>query len=190
MTFDVVLAGVGGQGVLSLAAVLGAAAVREGRHVMQSEVHGMSQRGGAVSAHLRIADREIASALIPAATAGMVIGLEPLESLRHLPQLAADGWVVTAAAPVRNFPDYPPPDQVVRELDRLPHVVLVDADRLAHEAGLPRASNMVLAGAASRYLPLDPATLEAVIRERFAAKGESSVAQNLAAFRAGREVRP
>ena len=188
MTFDIVLAGVGGQGVLSLAAVIAAAARREGRQVLQSEVHGMSQRGGAVSAHLRIADGEIASALIPAGTARMVLGLEPLESLRHLPWLSPDGRVVTASAPVTNFEEYPPIAAVKGELDRLPRVTVVDAERLAHAAGLPRATNMVLAGAASRYMPIDAATLEAVLRERFAARGEQVALRNLAAFRAGREA--
>ena len=188
MTFDIVLAGVGGQGVLSLAAVLAAAARREGRQVLQSEVHGMSQRGGAVSAHLRIADGEIASALIPAGTARMVLGLEPLESLRHLPWLSPDGWVVTASAPVTNFAEYPPMADVMGALDRLPRVTVIDAERLAHAAGLPRATNMVLAGAASRHVPIDAATLESVLREQFAAKGEQVVVRNLAAFRAGQEA--
>jgi indolepyruvate ferredoxin oxidoreductase, beta subunit len=188
VTFDVVLAGVGGQGVLSLATIVGWSALSEGRQVKQSEVHGMSQRGGAVSAHLRVADHDIASSLIPTGTARMILSLEPLESLRHLSQLAADGWVVSATTPVRNIPDYPPLEHVISELERLPHVVLVDADRLAHGAGLTRATNMVMAGAASRRLPVGVDTMEAVIRARFEPKGAKIVEQNLAAFRAGREA--
>jgi indolepyruvate ferredoxin oxidoreductase, beta subunit len=188
MTFDIVLAGVGGQGVLSLATMIAWSALREGRHVKQSEVHGMSQRGGAVSAHLRIADRDIASGLIPAGMARMVLSLEPLESLRYLRQLAPDGWVVTATAPVQNIPDYPPLDLVMTELRGLPRTVLVDADRLARAAGLARAANMVVAGAASPHLPIEDGTIEAAIRAQFAPKGEKVVKQNLAAFRAGREA--
>jgi len=186
MTFDIVLAGVGGQGVLSAAAIIGWSAMHEGRHVTQSEVHGMSQRGGAVSAHLRIADHEIASALVPVGAAGMVLSLEPLEALRHLPLLAQDGWVVSARDPVRNVPDYPPLDAVLAEFERLPHVVLVEADHLARQAGLARATNMVVAGAASRFLPVGVETMEAFIRSRFASKGEATVERNLTAFRAGR----
>lgn len=190
MTFDLVLAGVGGQGVLSLAAAIGWSAMREGRHVKQSEVHGMSQRGGAVSAHLRIADREIASALIPAGTARMILSLEPLEALRYLPHLAPDGWVVSATTPIRNIPDYPSLQALMTELQRLPHAALVDADHLAHAAGLTRAANMAVAGAACGRLPVAAETMEAFIRMRFAAGDGKVVEQNLAAFRAGRERFP
>jgi indolepyruvate ferredoxin oxidoreductase beta subunit len=182
---DVVLAGVGGQGVLSVAALLAEAARREGLTVKQAEVHGMAQRGGAVQATLRIAAGEIASELVPRGAATMILGMEPVEALRYLDFLAPDGVLLTAADPVRNVPDYPPLEAVhdrVRALGGL----LVDADRLAREAGSPRASNVVMVGAASTRLDLPEDVLEACIRDGFAVKGERVVEINLLAFRAGR----
>lgn len=188
MKFDIVLAGVGGQGVLSVSAVIASAALDEGLDVKQSEVHGMSQRGGAVQANLRLSDRPIASDLIPSGGAALVLSMEPLESLRYLDRLSPDGTVITSVNPVANIPDYPPLDEVLAALRRLPRAVLIDSDKLAREAGSVRATNMVIVGAASRVLPLDPASLERFIARRFASKGEKVVELNLRAFRAGREA--
>ncbi len=189
MKCDIVLAGVGGQGVLSLSAVIAWSALKEGLRVKQSEVHGMAQRGGAVVANLRLADREIMSDLIPEGSAALVLAMEPLEALRYLRYLAPAGKVVSATAPVVNIPDYPPLDEVLARLRAVPGgAVLVDAERLARAAGSARATNMVIAGAASRYLPIRPETMEHFIETRFAGKGEAAVRQNLAAFRAGREA--
>lgn len=188
MKFDIVLAGVGGQGVLSVSAVIASAALDEGLDVKQSEVHGMSQRGGAVQANLRLSDRPIASDLIPSGGAALVLSMEPLESLRCLDRLSPDGTVITSVNPVANIPDYPPLDEVLAALRRLPRAVLIDSDKLAREAGSVRATNMVIVGAASRVLPLDPASLERFIARRFASKGEKVVELNLRAFRAGREA--
>ncbi len=188
MKFDIVLAGVGGQGVLSVSAVIASAALDEGLDVKQSEVHGMSQRGGAVQANLRLSDRPIASDLIPSGGAALVLSMEPLESLRYLDRLSPDGTVITSVNPVANIPDYPPLEEVLAALRRLPRAVLIDSDTLAREAGSVRATNMVIVGAASRVLPLDPASLERFIARRFASKGEKVVELNLRAFRAGREA--
>lgn len=187
MTFDIVLAGVGGQGVLSLSAIIAWSALKEGLHVKQSEVHGMSQRGGAVVAHLRLSDREIMSDLIPEGRAALVLSMEPLESLRYLRYLSPSGTVVSSTTPVVNIPDYPPLDEVLARLRALPGgAILVDAERLAREAGSAKASNMVIAGAAAALLPVRVETMEHFIETRFAAKGAAVVRQNLAAFRAGR----
>lgn len=188
MKFDIVLAGVGGQGVLSVSAVIASAAMEAGLHVKQSEVHGMAQRGGAVLAHLRLADAQIASDLIPRGRAALILGMEPLESLRYLEFLAPDGSLITSSNPVINIRDYPPVADVLEQVRRLPHAVLVDSDKLAREAGSARATNMVMVGAASRVLPLDPELLERYIATRFASKGQKVVEQNLKAFRTGREA--
>ena len=188
MKFDILLAGVGGQGVLSLSSIIAWSAMREGLHVTQSELHGMSQRGGAVVAHLRMGDAPVASSLVPRGAASLIIGLEPLEALRYLRYLAPTGAVVTARAPVQNIPDYPPIDQLLQQIRLLPDAVLVDADRLARAAGLARATNMVLAGAASHRLPLQGRTMERFIVSHFERKGPKVVQQNLAAFNAGREA--
>ena len=188
MTYDIVLSGVGGQGVLSLSAVIASAAMDAGLHVKQSEVHGMAQRGGAVLANLRLSDREIASDLIPRGRAALILSMEPLESLRYLEYLAPDGALITATTPVLNIRDYPPIDEVLARVRRVPHAVLVESEALARRAGAARATNLVMIGAASRVLPLDAALLERYIATRFARKGPAVVQGNLAAFRAGREA--
>jgi indolepyruvate ferredoxin oxidoreductase beta subunit len=185
---DIVLAGVGGQGVLSVAAIIAGAARLGGLQIKQGEVHGMSQRGGAVQAHMRLSDQPIHSDLIPLGDAEMVLSMEPLESLRYLPWLKPGGTVVTAVEPVRNIPVYPEMEDVVARLRSLPNTILVEADRLAREAGFARATNVVLVGAASVLLPLRPENLEECIRGTFSRKGEKIVDINLRAFRAGREA--
>jgi indolepyruvate ferredoxin oxidoreductase beta subunit len=188
MKFDIIVAGVGGQGVLSVSAVIASAAMEEGLHVKQSEVHGMAQRGGAVLANLRLGDQPVASDLIPAGRAALILGMEPVESLRYLSYLAPDGAVITSVNAVKNIPDYPAIDDVLARLRGLPHAALIDSDAIARQAGSARATNMVMVGAASRVLPLKPETLERYISTRFASKGEKVVQQNLQAFRAGREA--
>jgi indolepyruvate ferredoxin oxidoreductase beta subunit len=188
MTYDIVLAGVGGQGVLSLSGIIAAAALDEGLFVKQSEVHGMAQRGGAVNAHLRLADRPIESDLVPLGRAAMILSLEPLESLRYLEMLAPNGVVVTASAPLANVKDYPPLGDLLVAIRTLPRAVLVDAAALARASGLAQATNMVMAGAASALLPIQVETIEGAVRARFARKGDAVVDRNLAAFRAGQEV--
>lgn len=187
MTSDIVIAGVGGQGVLSVAAIIARAARTEGLEVKETEVHGMAQRGGAVQATLRISPNPIASELVPRHTAAMILGLEPVEALRHLDYLSSDGVLITAAEPVTNVPDYPRLDEV-HEVVRRIGGHLVEAFRLAKESGSPRAANVVMVGAASVFLPLPVGSLEAVVTEAFAVKGERMIGINLAAFRAGRAI--
>jgi indolepyruvate ferredoxin oxidoreductase beta subunit len=184
--FDIVLAGVGGQGVLSLAAIIGNAAVAEGLQAKQSEVHGMAQRGGMVHAHLRLSDRPIESDLIPIATAELVLGMEPLEALRHATWLDPSGTLITAAEPVRNIPDYPDLERLLAQLRALPHARVIEAERLAYEAGDPLAMNTVLVGAASDLLPFGVDALERAVERVLGRKGADVVRINLAAFRAGR----
>jgi len=188
MKFDIVLAGVGGQGVLSVSAVIASAAMEAGLQVKQSEVHGMAQRGGAVLANLRLADAPIASDLIPRGRASLVLSMEPLESLRYLEFLSPDGALITSSNPVKNIPDYPPIDDLLAQVRRVPHAVVIDAETLARRAGSVRAVNMVMVGAASAVLPLDPGLLERYIAAWFTSKGPQVVDQNLQAFRAGREA--
>lgn len=188
MRFDILLAGVGGQGVLSMAALIGRAAIARDLRAKQSEVHGMAQRGGAVQAHLRLADGAIASDLIPAGGADLILSLEPVESLRYLAWLSPAGSIVTSSSPFPNFAGYPDVARVLAEVRRLPRAVIVDAERLALEAGDPLAVNTVMVGAASHVLPLPAETLERAVEETFARKGEALVEVNRRAFRAGREA--
>lgn len=185
---DIVLAGVGGQGVLTAAGILAEAGRRAGLTVKQGEIHGMSQRGGAVTANLRMAGGNVASDLIPRGRATMILSLEPVEALRWLPWLAYSGVVVTSRNPVRNIPDYPPLEEVVEALERLPHAVVVDADPLARAAGSGHANNVVMLGAASGFLPFPAALLREVVGELFARRGERMRELNLRAFDAGVEA--
>jgi indolepyruvate ferredoxin oxidoreductase beta subunit len=188
MKYDIILAGVGGQGVLSVSSIIASSAMKEGLFVKQSEVHGMSQRGGAVLANLRLADAPIASDLIPLGSAAMILSMEPLESLRYLGYLSANGAVITSTNPVVNIPDYPDLDGLLEHVRSLPLARLVDGEQLARAAGSARATNMVMVGAASHRLPIKVDTLEHYIQAMFAVKGEKVVETNLKAFRAGREA--
>jgi indolepyruvate ferredoxin oxidoreductase beta subunit len=187
MKYDIILAGVGGQGVLSVSGIIAAAAMQEGLAVKQSEVHGMSQRGGAVLANLRMATGAVASDLVPLGGASLILSMEPLESLRYLRYLSPQGAVVTSTEPVKNIDDYPELDTVLGAIRSLPRAVLIEGERVARKAGSARAANMALVGAASRLLPLKPETIERCIAARFASKGQAVVDLNLKAFRAGRE---
>jgi indolepyruvate ferredoxin oxidoreductase beta subunit len=185
---DVVLAGVGGQGVLSIAAVLAEAARRHGLAVIQAEVHGMAQRGGAVVAGLRIADGPIAGALIPRGSADLLLGTEPVEALRYADRLSPGGTLLSAAEPFENIPDYPPITGIHDRVRAIPGALLVEARALAEEAGSRRSANVVMVGAASRFLPIPQESILECIREAFAAKGERMAKVNERAFAAGREA--
>lgn len=187
MKYDMIIAGVGGQGVLSVAAIIASGAMKEGLFVKQSEVHGMSQRGGAVYANLRLSDQPIYSDLIANGTASMILSMEPLESLRYLHYLKEDGYLITSENPEKNIPDYPDLNELLNQIRSLPNALTIDARKLALEAGSGRATNMVLAGAASHFLPIKAETMENFIKEIFARKGEKVVDINLKAFALGRE---
>lgn len=188
MKYDVILAGVGGQGVLSIAAIIGLAAVDNGLHLKQAEVHGMSQRGGDVQSHLRIADRPVYSDLIPHGAADMILSMEPMETLRYVSYLSADGVIVADRNPVVNIPNYPELETVLVEIESYPTARLVDAEAVAREMRAARASNMVLLGAASVYLPVPPEHLEDAIRKVFGRKGAKVVETNIEALRRGRQL--
>ncbi|MEW5742147.1 MAG: indolepyruvate oxidoreductase subunit beta [Myxococcota bacterium] len=186
MNFDLVLAGVGGQGVLSMAYVVDHAAVDAGFHLKQPEVHGMAQRGGAISAFVRMSDRPVLSDIISEGQAKAVLSVEPLEALRYTKLLAPDGVVVTDVTPLVNMASYPNPAALFEVLFQLPKLVAVDATKLALKAGAMKAQNMVVLGAASSHLPLPVESLEKHVEGLFAPKGERLVKANLAAFRMGR----
>jgi indolepyruvate ferredoxin oxidoreductase beta subunit len=187
MKTDIILAGVGGQGILSIAAIIAMAALENDLQLKQSEVHGMSQRGGAVQSHLRISDKEIASDLIPLGKADLIISVEPMESLRYLPYLSENGWLVTNTTPFVNIPDYPDMKELLAEIEKLPHHIAINADEIAREVKSRRSSNMVMLGAASPFLDLPYKSLENGIKKIFGRKGEKVVELNLDAIKAGRE---
>ena len=188
MKTDIILSGVGGQGILSIAAAIGEAALKEGLYMKQAEVHGMSQRGGDVQSNLRLSNQPIASDLIPLGHADLIISLEPMESLRYLPYLNKEGWLVTNSQPFVNIPNYPEIEKVNAELDKLPHKVVLDVEAIAKEAGSVRAANIVMLGAATPFLGLEYEKIEEGVRSIFARKGEEIVAMNLKALKAGYEI--
>lgn len=188
MKKDIILAGVGGQGILSIASVIGIAAVNLGLNLKQAEVHGMSQRGGDVQSHLRLSDKIIYSDLIPYGKADMIISVEPMESLRYLPYLSPDGWIITNDKPFVNVSNYPPPENVSNELAARKHSISIDADKIAKEAGSLRSANMVILGASSPFLDIEYGKLEEAIRSIFGRKGDDVVNVNLKAMKAGREI--
>lgn len=188
MKTDIVLAGVGGQGILSIATILGAAALKEGLYLKQAEVHGMSQRGGDVSSNLRLSSSPIASDLIPYGGADLIVSLEPMEALRYLPWLSKTGWIVTNTTPFVNIPNYPESNEIESALMSQPNVVAFDMDDLAKKVATQRASNMVLLGAAAPFIEIETEKIEDGIRTVFGAKGEAIVETNIKAFRAGLET--
>ena len=149
MKTDIILSGVGGQGILSIATIIGEAATRMGLTLKQAEVHGMSQRGGDVQSNLRLSDTSIASDLIPLGTADMILSLEPMEALRYLPYLGKDGWIITSSTPFKNIPNYPDEEKLMAELNAQPHVVALDVEGLAKEHQMPKSANVILLGAAA-----------------------------------------
>lgn len=188
MNTDIILSGVGGQGILSIATIIGAAAINDNLYIKQAEVHGMSQRGGDVQSNLRISSTPIASDLIPLGKADLIISLEPMEAMRYLPYLKKDGWVITNTEPFVNIPDYPDLDTLMQRIEALPHHVALDVAAIASEATSPRAANIVLLGAAAPFLGIDITKIEDGIHSVFARKGDDIVEMNIKAFRAGLKV--
>ncbi|MFA7582144.1 MAG: indolepyruvate oxidoreductase subunit beta [Proteiniphilum sp.] len=184
---NIIIAGVGGQGILTIASIIDLAAMNLGLHVKQAEVHGMSQRGGAVESHLRISTEEIYSDLIPLGKADMILSLEPMESLRYLPFLAPDGVIVTSTEPYENIDSYPDKTELLQKINESSSAFLVDAKSMATAAGNVMTYNVAMLGAAAPYIGMEPAELEKAIVTYFGGKGEKIVETNLNAFRLGKD---
>lgn len=187
MKTDIILSGVGGQGILSIATIIGDAALNEGLHLKQAEVHGMSQRGGDVQSNLRISSNPIHSDLIPLGSADVIISLEPMEALRYLPYLAPDGWVITSSKPFINIPNYPEQETLDKALTNLKNAVVFDVAKIAEENGISRAENMILLGAAVESVGLSLDKILDSVKRIFSSKGEAVVEQNIKAVMLGYE---
>ncbi|MDR2652122.1 MAG: indolepyruvate oxidoreductase subunit beta [Prevotellaceae bacterium] len=186
MKTDIILAGVGGQGILSIAAAIGLAAIENKLYIKQAEVHGMSQRGGDVQSNLRISDKEIRSDLIPLGKADIILSIEPMESLRYMPYLAPNGRIITNNTPFINIPNYPYIETVIDEIKKNPNNIIIDADRIAKSAGSARSSNMVILGAASHFLNISFEHIENAVRTLFSSKGNDIVNMNIKCLNEGR----
>lgn len=189
MKKDIILSGVGGQGILTIATVIGMAALSESLQLKQAEVHGMSQRGGDVQSHLRLSSTPISSDLIPEGMADMILSVEPLESLRYFNMLNKEsGWLITSINPFKNINNYPDVEDVLAEIWKLPQHITLDADQIAKELGSVKAANIVVLGAASPFLELKYESLENAIKDLFGKKGNDIIELNLNALRKGREI--
>lgn len=186
MKQDIILSGVGGQGILSIATIIGWAALDQNLHLKQAEVHGMSQRGGEVQSNLRLSNNIIFSDLIPRGNCDLIISLEPMEALRYLPWLSGQGWIITNTSPFVNIPNYPDVEIVKTELEKVGRVIMIDVNTIAGNLKSPRSTNMVLLGAAAPFIKiLEPKNLIDGIRNTFSAKGEKVTETNVDAFKAG-----
>ena len=188
MKTDIILAGVGGQGILSIAAAIGLAAIENNLYIKQSEVHGMSQRGGDVQSNLRISDKPIASDLIPHGCADIIIAIEPMESLRYLPYLRKNGRIITNITPFINIPNYPDIEKVIAEIQKNTDNIIIDADAIAKKEGSSRSSNMVILGAASHFINLKFESIENAVRTLFASKGNDIAELNVKCLHEGRNA--
>lgn len=190
MKTDIILCGVGGQGILSIATIIGEAAMKENLYIKQAEVHGMSQRGGDVQSNLRISSDPINSDLIALGGADVIISMEPMEALRYLPFLNKNGWIITSSAPFVNIPNYPDMETIKADYKKLDHVIMIDIESMAKENNVPRSANVILLGAAQKALGIEYDKLEAAIQRVFARKGEAIVEQNIKALAIGKAAQP
>ncbi len=186
MKKDIILAGVGGQGILTIATVIGVAALETGLFLKQAEVHGMSQRGGDVQSNLRLSSEPIYSDLIPYGEADVIISMEPMEALRYLPYLKPDGKIISNSVPFVNIENYPDDTAIKKAYEECgTRAILFDSDALARETGSPRSANIALLGAAAPFLEIESDIIEKALAQHFTRKGKDAVEANLRAFRSG-----
>ena len=188
MKTDIILCGVGGQGILSIATIIGEAAMKENLYIKQAEVHGMSQRGGDVQSNLRISSEPINSDLIALGSADVIISMEPMEALRYLPYLNKKGWIITSSAPYVNIPNYPDMEKILADLKAVDNVILLDIEKAAKDNGVPRSANVILLGAAQKALGIEYEKLEVAIRRVFGRNGDAVVEANIKALAIGKEA--
>jgi indolepyruvate ferredoxin oxidoreductase, beta subunit len=188
MKTDVILAGVGGQGILTIAAVLGRAALAQGLHLKQAEVHGMAQRGGAVQSHFRMADEPIHADVVPRGRADMILAMEPMEALRYTGWLKPGGRLISNSRPVLNLSDYPPEEDLRAAFDAIPDSLLFDGSAIAEEEGASRALNMAMLGAASPFLPIAEEAIQAAMASYFQGKGDRVLEANRRVFKRARDA--
>ena len=186
MKTDIILCGVGGQGILSIATIIGEAAMNENLYIKQAEVHGMSQRGGDVQSNLRISSDPINSDLIAKGSADVIISMEPMEALRYLPYLNKNGWIITSSTPFVNIPNYPDMEIINSDLANMKNVIVLDIETMAKENNIPRSANVILLGAAQKAIGIEYSKLEDAIRRVFGRKGEAIVDANIKALALGK----
>jgi indolepyruvate ferredoxin oxidoreductase, beta subunit len=183
-TWNILMVGVGGQGIVTSSDILTRAAMEAGYEAKKSEIHGMSQRGGSVFSHIRFGPT-IHSPVIPEGGADVLFSLEKLETLRWLPYASASSTVICADAEILPANTEAYPDGVVEAIRRVsPSLILLDVKKLEERIGNPRFLNVALLGVLSRLLDIDDGSWKrAVLAEVPPAHGEA----NWQAFLAARE---
>jgi indolepyruvate ferredoxin oxidoreductase beta subunit len=184
----IIVAGVGGQGALTLAQLILGAAWKSKYHVLQSEVHGMSQRGGAVNAHILFDIVPVTSPVVMEGDAEFLISMEPLEALRYLPFMSKTGIMIVSAHPFKNMDNYPDVELILNELKSIDGVTLIDTEKYSKELDYKNAGNMILLGSLSNHLPFEDSIWEKIISERFNDKGTKVIEQNIRAFNFGKKL--
>ncbi len=185
---DIIISGVGGQGIVSIASAIGYATLEARLFFKQSEVHGMSQRGGEVQSHFRISNEPIYSDLIPMGSADIIISIEPMEALRYVNFLSMDGIIISNKNPYKNITNYPELDKIWDSIMAIPNSIIIDADEEARKIGSSKAANMILLGAAAGKIGIEFSMLENAIKTLFGRKGDRVVEINIAALNRGREI--
>ncbi len=189
--YSVLIVGVGGQGVLLASELLSGVAMRADLDVKKSEVHGMSQRGGVVSSHVRIG-KKVYSPTIEYGLADVVMAFEQAEGLRAVDWMKKDGVAIVSTttlvpAIVTSTKKFSyPEDAVARLKEKAENVIAVDADKIAAELGNPRLVNTILLGVMSNYMSFDVELWKDVIKTKVKAK---FVDINLVAFDRGRSIK-
>lgn len=184
MKQDIIFAGVGGQGIVSIASLLVEAASLAGLHAKQNEVHGMAQRGGAVSCHVRISTETIWADIIPKGSADYILSTEPMEALRYVDLLKPDGVIITSNQPVRNIA-YPDESKIFDAIKKHAGSVIVDTAAITSELHNPKVQNIAMLGALLEKMGILREGVEGFISKRFASKGEKVVDINLKALKMG-----
>ncbi len=187
--FDLIIAGVGGQGTILASDIIGKAAVKEDLSVRAAETHGMAQRGGSVVNHVRLGC-ELGS-MIPMKGADVLLALEPSEALRYMEFLSEDGVIIVNTAPIMpvtvtsGLCTYPDVNEIIDIMKASREVRAINANELAKEAGHPQSMNVVMVGALSNYLPVSFDTLLECVRELVPPK---TIDINVKAFELGRSA--
>jgi indolepyruvate ferredoxin oxidoreductase, beta subunit len=187
--YNVLIVGVGGQGIILASDVLGRVAAANGYEVKKNEIHGMAQRGGSVSSHVRFGKR-VSSPIIKTGEADVLLSFEQLETLRYFSFLSEKGKVIVndhkilPPAVFTGKQEYPP-DVLERIQERVPDAVIVDGNEVAAKIGNPRVANVIFLGVLSKYLDIPAETYETVLKESIKPK---LVDINLKAFHQGRSL--
>jgi indolepyruvate ferredoxin oxidoreductase beta subunit len=190
---DILITGVGGQGILLASTVIGRTAIKAGLSVRSTETHGMAQRGGSVVSHLRIGN--VYSPMIPKGSADFLIAFEPLEAVRNADYLKDGCWAVVNTETInptgekKKIGNYPPVEDILMALMEFANIIPIDATNLAREAGSPLTLNMVLLGAVAALegFPLETGDLKGMVKVLVPPK---TVETNIKAFESGmREVK-